>query len=401
MMSFKHIALSFFLIIGISTFSQTQQELETQRKELQIQVNRIKKLLSETKLVKKTELEQLNELNLQINAQTKLIKAFNAEAALLSKKINSNKKQIKLLDDELKTLKKDYSNMIYKSYKSKSQNSRIMFLLSSKNFHQAYKRLLYMKQYTDFRKAQGVQINKKASYLVTLNDTLNGRKKKKELLVKESKIAQQEIEKRKQQQQKVVAKVKRKEKTYITQIQKKQREERKINKKIDEFIRRAIAKSNKGKKTKSTEFAMTVEAKNLAKKFEDNKGKLPRPIEKGIVTRRFGKQPHPTIPGITVETAGVYIRTEKGAAARAIFNGNVMDIIKLPGNRKAVYVRHGNYISFYANLETVYVKKGDKIITKQKLGKIYTDKISKKTILKFQLRKNLQRLNPAHWIYKM
>ena len=146
---------------------------------------------------------------------------------------------------------------------------------------------------------------------------------------------------------------------------------------------------------------MTAEAKILAQKFEQNKGKLPWPVEKGIVTRRFGKQPHPTIKGITIESAGVYIVTEKGVSARAIFNGEVMGIIVLPGNKKGVYVKHGNYISFYANLEKTYVKKGDKVTTKQKIGKIYTDKISKKTTLKFQLRKNLTRLNPASWIYKM
>ncbi len=400
-MRFKHILSFFFLMISLTVFSQTQKELEAQRKALQQQVSQIKKLLSETKSVKKTALEQLNDLNLQINAEAKLIKAFTAEAKLLESKITANQKEISALTEELKTLKKDYANMIYKSYKSKSQNSRIMFLLSSENFNQAYKRLQYMKQYTDFRKAQGVQISKKTSSLVVLNDTLKVRKSEKEKLVKARKKAQQQIEIKRKNQQVVVAKVKKQEKKYSTQIKKKQREERKVNAQIDKIISKAIAKSNKGKTKKSSGFAMTAEAKLLAKKFEANKGKLPWPIEKGVVTRRFGKQPHPTIPGIIVETAGVYIRTENGANARAIFNGKVMDIIKLPGNRKGVYVRHGNYISFYANLETVFVKTGDVLTTKQKIGKIYTDKISKKTILKFQLRKNLQRLNPASWIYKM
>ncbi|PHR70084.1 MAG: peptidase M23 [Lutibacter sp.] len=385
----------------MNVISQTRKELEAQRKELQEQVDQIRKLLSQTRSVEKNELEELSELNLQIIAQVKLSKAFDAEAKSLNREITSNEKEIKALAKELKTLKEDYAEMIYKSYKSKSQNNRIMFLLSSENFHQAYKRLQYMKQYTDFRKAQGVQISSKSDQLLILNDTLSIRKKEKYTLVKESKQVQGEIEKRKKDQEVVVAKVKKQEKKYVSQIKKKQREERKIDKKIEKIIRDAIAKSNKGSGKKSSGFAMTAEAKLLAKKFEENKGKLPWPLEKGVVSRRYGKQNHPTLPGITVTTAGVYILTEKGTNARAIFNGEVMAIQVTSGNRKAVYIRHGNYITVYNNLENSLVKKGDKVITKQIIGKVYTDKISKKTTLKFQLRKNVQQLNPASWIYKM
>jgi len=400
-MNSKSFLFIVLFLLSLSIFSQTRKELEAQRKELQEQVNQIQKLLSQTRSVEKTELEELNELNLQINAQAKLIKAFNAEAKSLNREISSNQKEIKSLATELKTLKDDYADMIYKSYKSKSQNSRIMFLLSSTNFHQAYKRLQYMKQYTDFRKAQGVQISEKSDKLLILNDTLNIRKKEKDALAKESIIAQQEIEKRKNQQQEVVAKVKKKEKKYISQIKRKQREERKIDKKIDKIIRAAIAKNNKKVGKKSSGFAMTSEAKLLAEKFEGNKGKLPWPLEKGVVTRRFGTQAHPTIPGITVESAGVYILTEKSSNARAVFEGEVIEIQVTSGNKKMVLILHGNYITAYGNLETVLVKSGDKVSTKQKIGRVYTDKISKKTMLKFYIRKNIKPLNPASWIYKM
>lgn len=393
--------LLFFLLIFtcISSFSQTKEELEQQRKELQEEVSKIRRLLSQTRSVEKNELEILSELNLQINAQRKLINAFTAESKALSKEISSNESEIKRLTKELETLKKDYAKMIYKSYKSKSQNSRIMFLLSSQNFHQAYKRLQYMKQYTDFRKAQGQQISKKSDELLVLNDTLNIRKKEKELLADESKKEQEKIEEQKEEQQKVIDKIKKQEKKYIADIKKKQREERKIDKKIKKLIQAAINKSNNGKKN-SKGFALTAETKLVAKKFQENKGKLPWPLEKGVVTRRYGKQPHESLPGITVESNGVHIRTDKGSNARAVFDGTVLQIQAVSG-KKAVYIQHGNYITLYNNLETVTVKKGDKVTTKQVIGKVYTDKISKKTILKFQVWKNTTRLNPASWIYKM
>lgn len=388
-----------FALFCLNTFSQTKKELEAQRKAIQEKVSEIRSLLAETRTVKKTELEALAELNLQISTQEKLISAFNAESKVLNNEIRSNEREINTLKKELETLKKDYANMIYKSYKSKSQNSRIMFLLSSQNFHQAYKRLQYMKQYTDFRKAQGQQIGKKTRDLEILNDTLNIKKKEKDVLANETKKEQQKIEKRREEQQKILDKVKKQERKYIAEIKKQQREERRIDNKIKKIIQAAINKSNNNKGS-SKGFTLTAEAKVLASKFEENKGNLPWPLEKGVVTRRYGKQKHETLPGITIESNGVHIRTEKNANARAIFEGTVLQIQSVSG-KKAVYIQHGNYITLYNNLETVTVKTGEKVKTKQPIGKVYTDKISKKTILKFQIWKNTTRLNPASWIYKM
>jgi septal ring factor EnvC (AmiA/AmiB activator) len=399
--------LLFFICLSFCqiSFGQTKKELEQQRKEIQEEVKDIRKLLSETRSKEKNVLNQLSDINLQINAQIKLIKAFKAETNALNKEVSSNEKELKSLKNELKKLKDDYAKMIYKSYKSKSQQSRIMFLLSSSNFHQAYQRIQYMKQYTDFRKAQGEQIILKTDVLKTLNDTLEIRKKEKEILAQESKKEQDKIEEEKKSQEEIRGKIKKQEKKYITEIKKKQRAERKIDQQIEKIIRDAIAKANKkaGKKTskKTSEFSLSPEAKLLASKFVENKGKLPWPVEKkGILTRRYGKQNHPTLSGIIIESNGVHIRTEKGSNARAIFDGIVLQIQSVSG-KNAVYIQHGNYITIYNNMETVTVTKGDKVSVKQSIGKIYRDKISDKTTLKFQIWKNTTRLNPSDWIYKM
>lgn len=399
--SFKTILFFCCFIFSLNSVAQkTRSELEKERKEIQEEIKTIRSLLSQTQSEEKNLLSQLNETNIQINAQTKLIVAFNAESKALSKEISSNEKEIKSLAEDLKKLKEDYAAMIYSSYKSKSQNSRIMFVLSSDNFHQAYKRMQYMKQYTSFRKAQGEQITKKSDELNVLNDTLKVRKKDKDELIDEQKTEQEKLEGKKKQQEEIVSEIKKKERKYANEIRKKQRDERKIDKQIEKIIRDAIAKSNEGSTTKSSGFVMNAEAKLVAAEFEGNKGKLPWPVEKGFVSRRYGKQNHPTLKGIVIESNGVRITTEKGAMARAIFDGTVLRIQSVSG-KKALYIQHGNYITVYNNLETVSVKKGDKVTTKQVIGKVYTDKISKKTILKFQVWKNTQRLNPAIWIYKM
>lgn len=389
------------IIFSLNSSAQNnREELERQRKEIQAEIETIRTLLSQTQSEEKNLLRELNETNIQINAQTKLIAAFNAESRALSNEISSNQKEIKSLTNDLKKLKEDYAEMIYNSYKSKSQNSRIMFVLSSDNFHQAYKRLQYMKQYTDFRKTQGEQITKKAYELEVLNDTLKVRKKDKDELIDEQKKEQEKLEEEKKNQEVIVSEIKKKERKYGNEIKKKQKEERKIDKQIEKIIRDAIAKSNEGSTTKSSGFALTPEGKLVAAQFEGNKGNLPWPVEEGFVSRRFGKQKHPTLAGIIIESNGVRITTGKGARVRAIFEGTVLRIQSING-RKAVFIQHGNYITLYSNLETVVVKTGDKISTKQNIGKVFTDKISNKTILKFQVWKNTQRLNPASWIYNM
>ncbi len=138
----------------------------------------------------------------------------------------------------------------------------------------------------------------------------------------------------------------------------------------------------------------------MANRFELNKGKLPWPVDSGLIVRRFGKQSHPTLSGITIQSTGLHIATSKGKTADCIFNGEVFLVLTQAEGKKSVMVRHGNYISAYNNLEKVYVKKGDPVKTGQSLGQIFTDKITGKTKLVFVLFKDSKRLNPASWILK-
>ncbi len=195
--------------------------------------------------------------------------------------------------------------------------------------------------------------------------------------------------------------MKKKEKKYIAQINNKQKEEKKIDAQIEALIAEAIANSNKESNVKSSGFALTPEAIALEKDFISNKGKLPSPVERGVIVRRYGKQSHPTLKGITIESNGVFYATEKNANARVIFDGKVLAIQILPGKKKAVLVQHGNYISVYKNLDNVTVQKGDLVSTKQLLGKIHTDKTTGKTILAFVLFKEIHRQNPEEWVYKI
>tara|TARA_B100000795_G_C22796321_1_gene439511 strand:+ start:227 stop:1462 length:1236 start_codon:yes stop_codon:yes gene_type:complete len=400
--------LSVFLM-SFSIFSQTKRELENQRKRYKSEIVKLNRFIFNEKKKEKNALEDLRDIKQKIDVRNQLISTINLEAKFLSREIKTNETKLKKLKKNISDLKADYSEMIYRSYKSKSQQSRTMFLLSSQNFYQAYKRLGYMKQYTSFRKKQGAEIVLQTNLIKKIKDSLVYQKQVKDTLILSEKNQKEEIETDKKKQENLIIKIKSKENKYKKDLQNKIKAEKRVANKIDKIIRDEIARANrlaksklniKPKTSKKNEFILSPEAKALAAKFVLNKGLLPWPVKEGLVIRRFGKQPHPTFPGITINGTGLHIVTSNGSNAEAIYNGEVLNILLGSGGTRNVLIRHGNYITSYNNLENSFVEKGDKIVTGQKIGKIFTDKISKKTKLIFVLFKNTTRLNPASWMLK-
>ncbi|WP_026775566.1 murein hydrolase activator EnvC [Polaribacter sp. Hel_I_88] len=405
-----HIVFSMVFFMSLSVFSQTKRELENQREKYKAEIVKLNRLLFNETKKEKNALEDLKDINQKIVVRNKLINTINLEAKLLSNEIRTNEREIAKLNKALKALKADYGEMIYKSYKSKSQQSRTMFLLSSQNFYQAYKRLEYMKQYTQFRKKQGEEILEQTSVIEKKNDSLVIQKKNKETLLLAEKNQKKEIEADKKKQENLLSIIKKTEGKYKREIEKNVKEDRRVAAQIDKIIRDEIEKANRlalsklkdkpKTATKKNEFILTPEAKALATKFELNKGKLPWPVKEGLVVRKFGKQPDPTFPGIIINGTGLHIVTSRGSNAEAIFSGEVLNVLVGSDGTKNVFIRHGNYISSYNNLENSLVKKGDKVDIGQNLGKIFTDKINGKTKLVFVLLKNTEILDPAAWILK-
>lgn len=404
-----------FLFIAALIFSANisaqkktkRQVLEARRIQLQKDQVYINALLSNTKRKEKNVLVELGEIDGKIKTSDALIRIISKESKELGNEIYLNQLEINQNKRDLKALKKDYGAMIYKSYKSKSQNNRIMFLLSSETFFQAYKRFQYMKQYTSFRKTQGDEIQLKTVELQEMGNLLKDKKQLKIELLSKKKKEQSAIENEKEQRQNLLTQVQAKENKYKRQIKQFLKEEARVNGQINKIIRDAIAASNakSNSKTtstsKSTSFALTAEAKALASQFVANKGKLPWPVEKGYVSMYYGKQPHPIVRTATIQSNGVRIVTGKGSKARAVFNGTVLAVQVTTGNKKAILIQHGNYITVYKNLENVFVRKGDKVKTKQEIGTIFTDKVTGKTIIGFVLSKNTTTENPKSWIYRM
>ncbi|WP_298499108.1 peptidoglycan DD-metalloendopeptidase family protein [uncultured Algibacter sp.] len=403
--TYKLIFILGFLLCSSLSFSQSdkQKQLESRRQELRREIQKINELRDENKSKAKSELSLIEDFNYKISVLSNLIKVTNQQANLLTREIRSNQNKITNLRTELKQLKEDYAAMVVKSYKSKNQQSRIMFLLSSNNFKQAYKRLQYIKQYSDHQKQQGEIIKAKTVELQKINANLLKQQEDKKKLIAENRVVQKSLETERKQHETLMASIKKNLSKYASQIKQKQREADKIDREIDRIIKAAIAKSNKkaGNKTSSKSFALTAEEKVLASNFISNKGKLPWPVEKGFVRLGYGTQPHPIDRSLTIKSNGVRIATEKGAKARAVFDGEVSEILKMKNVNPIVMIRHGNYLTLYRNLSQVYVKKGDKVKTKQVIGEVFTNPSNGETILSFTLSKGTSTENPASWIYKM
>lgn len=398
--------LFFVVLLGgaFSAYSQTseQKALEAKRARLQNEIKEMNRLLFKEKKQKGNVLEQMEALDQKINKRQELIKVTNQQANLLNRQINANVRKISKLREDLKHLKEEYAVLIQKSHQNKTDENRIMFLLSSENFFQAYKRMQYIKQYTKYRKEQGEAIVLRTNELTTLNQDLVQQRKVKDQLVLENKQVKDQLSKEVASQKELLKSIRSNEDKYAKVIADKQKEARRIDREIERLIKSAIASSNKKKGSKNVaKFELTPEAKLLASNFSSNKGKLIWPVEKGVKSQGFGVYADKLYPGIKHQNNGVTITTDKGEKARAIFEGEVIEIMTLRTGQKGVYVRHGDYISMYFNLANVYVKKGQKVNSKQTLGEVYTNALNGDTKLKFYLYQNATKLNPEHWIYQM
>ena len=432
----KFILSLIFISLTTVLWSQTsqQEKLEERKAQLQREIRENESLL---KSVNKKEKSAVNVVVIQSNKiklKEKLIQTTEKQTKLLNNDIYINQVQINKLKNELKDLKTDYAKMILKSYKSRSEQSRAMFILSSESFLQAYKRMQYMKQYTNYRKLQGEEIQTKSVELIGYNEKLDVQKMAKQKLIVENEKERLSLLKEKQEQLKIVNSLKKDKNKISAEIKKKQQEAKAIDRQIDRLIREAIAEANrkaamekameKAKaqskaesktetkeelKTRaktlissapvsSSKIELTPESKIVADNFRANRGRLPFPVEKGFISLGYGSQPHPVYKTLTIHNSGVEITTEQGASARAVFDGVVTSVIVLSPINKAVMIQHGDYFTVYQNLSSVSVSKGDKVSRKETIGRVRTNGETGKTVIKFLILQNTTYNNPSSWL---
>ncbi|MEC8610487.1 MAG: peptidoglycan DD-metalloendopeptidase family protein [Bacteroidota bacterium] len=408
----------FFLlaICSFNSFSQISEKeaLQDKKAKIQKEIKLTNTLLQKAKKEKNQSVTTLNTLNKQIQSRQEIIQALDLEVKMASAQIANLKQQIQETQQSivtqqelLDTLKSEYALMIRHAYFNRNAYDRLAFVFSSQSYNQAFKRLRYLQEYSQFRQKQVEEIKLAEQ---KLSDELLALKRQKVLLTvaKNEKIQSLEssqielgiLDSEQSSQKTLLSKLRKKEKQLKKELQSKERlaEEldKQIRKIIEEEIRLAKAKASK----ESDVLALTPEEQELADNFTSNKGKLPWPVERGVIIERFGVQAHPVLKGIETFNNGVKITTEEGALIRAVFEGTVSRIIDIPGAGKAVILSHGDYFSVYSNLLEVSVKRGQSVLLKEKIGTVLTKTNTKESITELQIWRGSEKMDPSSWLFQ-
>ena len=391
------------LLIFNYSFSQDyndqQKKLEAQKLSIQKEIKKINILVSENKKKTKTLLDNIEDVELKISVRNKLIEINNQQSNNLSNQIKNQNNKIYDLEIDLNNLKAEYATIVSNSYKKRSSKIKLMFLFASRDFNQAFSRFQYFKQYSTFRKDQANKITVTQQNLTSLIDTLENNRKQRQLILDENNKIKKELEDEKQMKNSLFKNLEITNKNYLAEIRKKEKESKLIDNEIQKLIRLAISASNNNDSSVNN-FALTPEGRIISSNFLSNKGQLPWPLKEGVVTRKFGTQPHPVVRTTTINSTGLMIATYPNSVIKSIFEGEVLSVYGFKGGNPGILIRHGKYISNYQNLSQVFVKKGDKIKAGEEIGIIFTNGISGKAILKFSIFNELKPENPQNWLSK-
>lgn len=404
--SFKWLILLITLVLvmpSVALQAQSKQDLQAKKKKLQEEINYTNKLLSETEKTKKTSLNQLRQLNRQISTREELIQTMEREIALVDDSISILNLSIDTLESDLNQLKDEYARMLQFAYKNRSSYNKLMFLLSSENFYQAFKRFKYYQQYAEYRLSQAEKIRDRQRELDTEIALLQAIRKSKEGLLKAKLREKNELASEKSKKENVVNTLKGKEKKLKKDLDQKRKAAVQISKEIEKIIAEEIRKAREeAKKAGKSEkgFPMTPEARELSNSFAENKGKLPWPVLEGVITAQFGEHPHPTLKGVKLQNNGIEISTKKGNMGRSIYRGKVSRVIIIPREGKVVMVSHGDYFTVYFYFKEVFVSAGDMIDVKQNLGVLMTDQDENASVLHLEIWQVTNKLDPEKWIFK-
>jgi murein hydrolase activator len=391
------------LIVAVSLHAQDKRaELENNKKRIEEEISYTMRLIDETKQSREATLNELKILNAKIRQREALVTNVQNQLQQLNSQISRREAEKNRLIKELKQLREEYAKMITFAYKNRNAYNKLMFLFSSSDFNQAYQRLKYFQQYTAFRQAQIQKIEDTQHILQEEIEKLDVDRAEKQSLLQTERQQQTLLNNERSQVDNTAQKLSQREKQLRQQLREKEREAQQLQRAIEaiiaEELRLARERAGEAPVKDDRLMRLTPEEQALSKSFEENKGKLPWPVERGIISSRFGEQPHPVLHRVTIKNNGIDIATTSGSEARAVFEGIVVSTNRITQSNNAVIIRHGDYFTVYSNLDQVYVKRGDVVKTKEAVGRVHTDRTEAKTEVHFELWNNRQLIDPTPWL---
>lgn len=383
------------LSIGLISFGQSKSELEKKRNSTLKEIAETENILNTIKQSKSESVEKLNLIDKKINLRNTLIVNLSSEVNVVSRKIGELEKATNSLGADIKSIKVEYARMVYLAYLNRAHSNKLMYILSSSSLNQAYNRIKYLKQYSEYRQKQ---ISIISSVQVSLNSQiseLENKKKEKESLLSSQERENQILKNELDEKTKTINVLKLKESELNKRLKTQSKRAEKLAAEIDNIIKTEIkAKGDAEKVSKK----ISLDDTHLSNNFRDNKGKLPWPTDRGVITRGFGKYHDPIYKNVELESLGIDISTVANSEVHAIFDGQVTDKFLISGYNYAVIINHGRFYTVYQNLVDVRVNKGDKVKTKQVIGKVFTDSDSKSSILHVQIWDLRKVLDPEMWL---
>jgi len=383
----------FFTAAWLSLAGQSRAELEELRKKNLQEIEYVDRMLKTTATQKSENLNELRVIGKQLNLREKLINEYGKEISLLEYRISLNRLATEMLEQDLGNLKKEYANSIVSAFKATKGTPALAFILSSADFNQGYKRLKYIQQVSRYRRKESEIIE---TIYLELQDTKERLEKDRKNVndLKNKEVRQKQILSVEQnKKERLVTTLSRKEK----QLKQELEEKRRIARQVENEIARLIEEERK----RSSVTPMSNEMKVIGESFGENRGRLPWPVEKGIITSHFGIQPHPILKNVTEDNIGIEITSGGPTQAKSVFKGEVVRVFAISGANMAVILRHGKYLTVYQNLINVRVKAGDSISLGQVLGDVYPDGSNGgKSVLKFMIYEEKKKLDPEVWLLK-
>jgi septal ring factor EnvC (AmiA/AmiB activator) len=383
---------------GTGAYAQSRQNLEQQRKKALQDIEETNRYLKETQQSQKESLEKFNLLSAQVMQFNRLMNSINAEIAYADRQIGETATKVGRMSNEIEKMKAEYAQLVYHAYKNRGKYNKLVYVLSAKDFNEAYRRMKYFQQYSEYRKRQVAEITAKQEELRAVIEQLAVRKAEKEKLLAEQRQESKRLEAVKAEQNKEVNNLKAQERKLRSQLEAQKRKAQKLQNDIEKMI---AAEAKKRKTTTANLYnKLTPDERLVSDNFKGNKSRLPWPTEKGIITGYFGVNTHPLFKEVRMINNGIDITTIGSADVRAVFDGEVTGVGGIPGDNLFVLVRHGNYITVYQNLVDVTVKQGDKVKHKESIGKVYTEKGAKTAVLHFEIWEGTNKLDPELWMVK-
>lgn len=382
----------FNITLHAQSLSSLQEKKQNALKEIEL----TSKMLSQVQNQEKASLNRLQLINNNISQRNKLIEGLDAEIRLYGEQIGNNQLVVNLLSGDLEKMKQEYTKLIRLTYISYHKGNPLIFLLSAENFNQAYRRLLYMQRYASVRTKQAEAMKQLQQLLNKKTLQIEQQRENRLGLLGEARTEAQKLALEKNQQNKEVQELKSRQQD----LRKILEQQRKIEQQLEREIQQVIEEeARKNRAAGEPAYSLTPAMKLIGENFSQNKLRLPWPVERGVITEKFGIHRHPVLEKVQVRNNGINITTEPGSKARAVFNGEVSRVFGISGGNSAVIIRHGSYLTVYSNLREVTVKSGDKVSALQTVGTVYTDSDDgNKTTLKFQIWHENQKLNPEEWL---